>query len=222
MSSRVVNVHHEDGRARRGHRRVRRRDHPLRVHRRHLVDADRRAAARRWTRPSPTYVQARGRRAQLPRLPDDRAGGARGGGFPRQLDLRPLPRASTSAASRTSARGRPTSSRRGARASGSSTSSSRATHLWTMPDDELVALGKRELQAIGLVEPGTGRDRLRRAHAEGLSDVRRAPTPPTSRSLRAWLADNAPNVGPSAATGCTSTTTRTTRCTPPCSPSRTS
>ena len=94
--------------------------------------------------------------------------------------------------------------------------------LWSMPDEELIELGKRELGDLGLVEPGAGRGRLRRAHAEGvpvydehykanvdvLRDVARRPTRPTCI--------------PSAATACTSTTTRTTRCTPPCSPSRTS
>ena len=58
-----------------------------------LVDADLRAAARRWTRRSPRRGARRGRRPALPRLPHRRARRARGVRLPRQLDLHPRPRA---------------------------------------------------------------------------------------------------------------------------------
>ncbi len=57
-------------------------------------------------------------------------------------------------ASRTSARGRRTWSRRAAPASASSTSCSRATTMWTPPDEDLIEQGKPELEQLGLVEPG--------------------------------------------------------------------
>ena len=88
--------------------------------------------------------------------------------------------------------------------------------MWDTPDDELIALGTRELVHLGPGRRGRRRARLRGARAQGLPVLRlrlqgqrRArsasgsrPRPPTS--IR-W-----------AATACTSTTTRTTRCTPPC------
>ena len=66
-----------------------------------------------------------------------------------------------------------------------------------------------------------GRGRLRRADAEGVSDVRRH-LQGQRRVLRAGSPRTPPTCTRSAATACTSTTTRTTRCTPPCSRSRTS
>ena len=68
--------------------------------------------------------------------------------------------------------------------------------LWTMADDDLIELGKRELAQLGLVAPETGRGRLRRADAEGVSDLRRALPRPTSTCCATWLAANAPNVHP--------------------------
>ena len=45
--------------------------------------------------------------------------------------------------------------------------------LWTMGDDDLVALATRELEQLGLAPAGEVAPRLRRARPEGLSDVRR-------------------------------------------------
>ena len=67
--------------------------------------------------------------------------------------------------------------------------------LWVMPDDELVALGCRELAAIGIVRP----DRVEAGYV-----VRMPKAYPTYDEgyhdkvdlLRGWLAENAPNVHP--------------------------
>ncbi len=83
--------------------------------------------------------------------------------------------------------------------------------LWTMSDDDLVALATRELDALGLATP----DKVRRGHVvrvpHGLPDVRRATTPSASRrSATGWTRSRASSR--SAATACTATTTPTTRC----------
>ena len=67
--------------------------------------------------------------------------------------------------------------------------------LWSMADDDLVALGTRELAALGLVRPGRVEAgyvvRMPRAYPtydEGYQD--------NVAVLRKWLEDNAPNVHP--------------------------
>ena len=45
--------------------------------------------------------------------------------------------------------------------------------LWTMADDELVKFATREIQQLGLATRREGQVRLRRARAQGLSDLRR-------------------------------------------------
>ena len=93
--------------------------------------------------------------------------------------------------------------------------------LWESDDDELVKLGMRELEQLGLARRRPARVRLRRAGAQGLPDVRR-------RLLRARARRSAPGStgsttsSRSAATGCTATTTRTTPRSPRCGRSTTS
>ncbi|HUF32502.1 MAG TPA: NAD(P)/FAD-dependent oxidoreductase [Acidimicrobiales bacterium] len=68
-------------------------------------------------------------------------------------------------------------------------------HLWTMADDDLIALGARELATLGLVDP---------ARVEAGYVVRMPKAYPTYDEhyranvdvLRAWLAEHAPNVHP--------------------------
>jgi protoporphyrinogen oxidase len=68
-------------------------------------------------------------------------------------------------------------------------------HLWVMPDDELVALGARELQTIGLIEPGQVEAGyvVRMPKAYPMYDDTYAAN---VQVLRTWLAGNAPNVWP--------------------------
>ncbi len=54
----------------------------------------------------------------------------------------------------------------------------------------------RELEHLGLVDGRAGRGRLRRAHAEGVPDLRRDLRATTSTCCATWLAENAPNVYP--------------------------
>ena len=93
--------------------------------------------------------------------------------------------------------------------------------LWTMSDDDLVALATRELEQLGLAPAGEGAPRLRRARPEGLSDVRRG-LRRARRRIRAWLDPLRRPRSRSAATGCTATTTPTTRCSARCARSTTS
>ena len=115
--------------------------------------------------------------------------------LPRQLDLRPRARGQ--------ARPHPElrlvvavhGARTAAPASGSSTSSSRATSWWTMPDDDLVALGKRELEQLGLVRPGEVEAGyvVRMPKAYPVYDDAYAANVDV---LRAWLDEHAANVHP--------------------------
>ncbi|TML90117.1 MAG: NAD(P)/FAD-dependent oxidoreductase [Actinobacteria bacterium] len=68
-------------------------------------------------------------------------------------------------------------------------------HLWVMPDDQLVALGARELQTIGLIEPGQVEAGyvVRMPKAYPMYDDTYAAN---VQMLRTWLAENAPNVWP--------------------------
>ena len=83
--------------------------------------------------------------------------------------------------------------------------------LWTMDDDDLVALAANELERLRLAPAVEGRARLRDPRAEGVPDLR--------RRLRRARRDD-PRAGStgsrtcsrSAATACTATTTRITRC----------
>jgi hypothetical protein len=83
--------------------------------------------------------------------------------------------------------------------------------LWSMADDELVELAKREMDILGLVSPGQGDRRRGGAAGEGLPGLRR-----DLRRQRRGDAHRARGAGirrctSSAATACTATTTRTTR-----------
>jgi protoporphyrinogen oxidase len=68
-------------------------------------------------------------------------------------------------------------------------------HLWVMPDDELVELGTRELQALGLVEPGQVEVGyvVRMPKAYPMYDDTYQEN---VQVLRDWLAENASNVWP--------------------------
>ena len=112
---------------------------------------------------------------------------------------------------------------RAAPASAWSTSSSRATSSGTLPDDELVALGKRELGgARAWSSRRDVRGRLRRAHAQGVPGLRRGLHGATSRCCAPGWTRTRQRAPGRAATACTATTTRTTRCSRRCSPWRTS
>ena len=93
--------------------------------------------------------------------------------------------------------------------------------LWNCSDDELVALGTKELATIGLVEPSDVEAgyvvRMPKAYPV-YDEVYRD----NVEVIRRWFEEHAPNVHPVGRTACTSTTTRTTPCTRPCSRSRTS
>lgn len=67
--------------------------------------------------------------------------------------------------------------------------------LWSMPDDELVELGKRELATLGLVDPGVVEAGyvVRMPKAYPMYDERYRDN---VEVLRRWLADNAANVHP--------------------------
>jgi protoporphyrinogen oxidase len=67
--------------------------------------------------------------------------------------------------------------------------------LWTMADDDLIALGTRELDTLGLVQPGDVQQgyvvRIPKAYPM-YDDTYRA----NVETIRAWLEANAPNVHP--------------------------
>jgi protoporphyrinogen oxidase len=67
--------------------------------------------------------------------------------------------------------------------------------LWTMADDDLVELGKRELQQLGLIEPGKVEAGyvVRMPKAYPMYD---AAYKANVATLRRWLEENAPNVYP--------------------------
>ena len=69
--------------------------------------------------------------------------------------------------------------------------------MWTKPDADLIEQGTRELFALGLIDdPSNGRGRLRRAHAEGVSRVRRALRGARRRRCASGSSANTPNVFP--------------------------
>ena len=94
--------------------------------------------------------------------------------------------------------------------------------LWTMADDDLVELGRRELGILGLVDP----DKVEAGYVVRMPKA----YPMYDDTLQGERGRHAGLDGTStprtctrsAATGCTSTTTRTTRCTRRCSRWRTS
>ena len=92
---------------------------------------------------------------------------------------------------------------------------------WNLPDERARRARHRELQQLGLVDPGVVEAGyvVRMPKAYPVYDAEYADNVDV---LRAWLDEHARTCTPSAATACTSTTTRTTRCTRRCSPSRTS
>ena len=166
--------------------------------------------------PPPAEVQAAADDLALPRLPHRRPGRARGVRLPRQLDLHPRPRGARSGASRTSAPGRRTWSRRGAPASASSTSCARATRSGPRPTRTSSSRPSGS-SAARAWSTRPGRGRLRRAHAQGLPDLRRALPEQRRRAAALARADTPERPPGRAATACTATTTRTTRCSRPCS-----
>ena len=123
--------------------------------------------------PVPDEVRARRRRPRLPRLPHRRPRRARGATASPTTGSTSTPPRSRSAASRTSARGRPTWSRTGAPASASSTSCSRATRPGTGPTTSWSSRASASCEVLGLVRPVEGRGRLRGADAQGLPGLRR-------------------------------------------------
>ena len=120
------------------------------------------------------------------------------------------PSRARSAACRTSARGRPKWCRPGMSCLGLEYFCFEGDGLWNAPDDELIALAKKEIAKIGLIAAERRRRRLRGAPAEGLSGLRRE----LSRQRRDDPAATSKGLTRrctwSAATACTSTTTRTT------------
>ena len=82
--------------------------------------------------------------------------------------------------------------------------------LWTRSDADLVALGRREIDAIGLVDAARRHRRLRRPDAQGVPGLRRRLPGPPGRDPRLARASCRTSSWPGA-TACTSTTTRTTR-----------
>ena len=93
--------------------------------------------------------------------------------------------------------------------------------MWTMGDDDLVALATK-----GIDRRRPGRARFRRR--SGLRDAVPKAYPVYDDTYREnvevihhWFKEQSTTSIPSDATACTSTTTRTTPCTPPCSRSRT-
>ena len=155
-------------------------------------------------------------RPALPRLPHRLRGARRRGPLPGQLDLHPRPERERRAASRTSAPGaRGWSPTRARPAWASSSSASPATSMWEMDDDELVQLGMRELEQLGLARSGPARVRLRRSACPRPTRCTTPTTPSAcTRSARGSTASTTSSR--SAATACTATTTRITRCSPPC------
>ena len=95
--------------------------------------------------------------------------------------------------------------------------------LWTLPDDDLIELGKRELERA---RAGRRRRRSRPATSCGCRRRIRSTTSATQSNvdvLRELARRRTRRTCTrSAATACTATTTRTTRCSPRCSRSRTS
>ena len=68
--------------------------------------------------------------------------------------------------------------------------------MWNMPDDELIALGTKELISPRAGRRGRRRARLRRPRAQGLPVLRLQPTRPTSSTIRKWIETEAPNIHP--------------------------
>ena len=195
----------------------RRRDRPatageaiVRGHRLHLEHAAHRArrearpacaAARCWRRP---------RRLTLPRLPHRVPDRRPARSLPRQLDLRPRSRGP----------GRPHPELQelepghgagpGQTSLGLEYFCTEGDELWALPDAELIELGKRELEHIGLA----ARPRSRTAAWSACPRPTRSTTP-LSRRTWPWSARSSTasrTSRPSAATACTATTTRTTPC----------
>ena len=84
-----------------------------------------------------------------------------------------------------------------------------------MADDDLIELGKRELEQLGLVPAGA----VEAGYV--VRDARRYPVYDAHYAanvdvLRGGWTRTRPTCSRSAATACTATTTRTTRCSPPC------
>ena len=146
--------------------------------------------------PVPADVLAAADDLQLPRLPHRRPGRARGGRLPGQLDLHPRPRGRRSAASRTSARGRRTWSRRAAPASASSTSCSRATRSGPRPTRSSSTRASGSWRRSASSRPTTVEAGYVVRDAEGLPDLRRDLRRQRRRAPRAGSSRTRPNVHP--------------------------
>ena len=88
--------------------------------------------------------------------------------------------------------------------------------MWNTPDDELIALGTKELVSLGLAADGDVEGGYVVRVPEGVPVLRLHATRPTSRPSASGSRPRRPTSTRSGATACTSTTTRTTPCTPPC------
>ena len=152
METKAVKIRHEDDRAVAvvaEHAGVET-EYPL--HRGHLLDADVAAAAWRWTPRRPPTCWPRPRTcATATSSPSPWWCPRRGSS--RTTGSTSTPPRSSSAASRTSARGRPTWSRKAAPASGMEYFVFEGDDTWSMSDEDLVELAKTELGKIGLVSP---------------------------------------------------------------------
>ena len=87
--------------------------------------------------------------------------------------------------------------------------------MWNMPDDELIALGTKELISLGLAAEGDV-ERGYVVRVPKASPTTTSATRTTSRRFGSGSTPRPTTCIPSGATGCTSTTTRTTPCTRPC------
>ena len=68
--------------------------------------------------------------------------------------------------------------------------------VWTMPDEDLIALGTRELEALGLLEADKVEARLRRPLPEGVPDLRRRLQGQRRHPRRTGWTSTPPNVHP--------------------------
>ena len=180
----------------RGHRDQRRRHRPLRVHRRHLVDADQRAA--RGDGPAGARRGAQGgrRRCATATSSPSRSWCPRSTASPTTGSTSTTP---TSKVGRIQNFGRwsPYLVKDGRTCLG--------LEFFVNEGDEMVDEVRRRPHRAGqararsrsaCVDRVEGRGRLRRAHAEGVPVLRRGVQGATSRRCAAWLEEHTPNVYP--------------------------
>ena len=167
----------------------------------------------RSTRPPPADVLAAARQAPLPRAvprrADDRRRTSRS---PTTGSTSTIPETRAGRVQNFGAWSAEHGRCRERRASGSSTSASRATSIWEMPDERRRRAGDRRARADRAARPRAGLRRRQGPRAARLSDVRRRLPRRRRRSSGRYLAQLREPRRPSAATACTATTTRITRC----------